>query len=144
VFQLFHTYVANISSKCFKSKSGVAASVLDACFMCFICLQTYVTRVTSGCFKSTSGVASMSSLFCCLTFASESPPPPGAGWASAASSPSSGCCCSHPLRLLAACMRVRSEGGVSWDSSRVGLDIKSARLIIARFVMTRYTNEPGA
>ena len=37
--------------KCF---SGVFASISDACFKCFICLQTYVASVASGCFKSRS------------------------------------------------------------------------------------------
>ena len=32
-FSCFHTYFASVSSGCFKSRSSVAASVLDACFM---------------------------------------------------------------------------------------------------------------
>jgi hypothetical protein len=45
----------------FQVFSDVFASVLNACFKCFICLQTYVTSVVSGCFKSKSGVPSPSS-----------------------------------------------------------------------------------
>jgi hypothetical protein len=98
LFQLFRTYVASVLSGCFKSRSSVAASVSDACFMCFICLQTYVASVASECFKSRSGVASLSSLVCCLPFALVSlPPPPGAGWAFTATSPSSRCWHSHLL-----------------------------------------------
>jgi hypothetical protein len=82
-------YVASVSFGCFKSRSAIAASVSDTCFMSFICLQTYVASVASGCFKSRLSVASLSSLFYCLTFVSVSPPPPpGAGWASAAPFPS--------------------------------------------------------
>jgi hypothetical protein len=90
VFQLFHTYVASVSSGYFKSRSGVAGSVSHACFMCFFCLQTYVVSITPGCFKSRSCVASLSSFFCCLTITSLSPPPPGAGYIRRPSS-SSGC-----------------------------------------------------
>jgi hypothetical protein len=36
--------------------SGVFASVLDACFKCFICLLLYVAMVASRYFKSRSGV----------------------------------------------------------------------------------------
>jgi hypothetical protein len=46
----------------FKCFSYVFASVSDACFKTFICLQTYVANVTSECFKYRSGVASPSSL----------------------------------------------------------------------------------
>jgi hypothetical protein len=35
----------------------VFTNILDACFMCFICLQMYVSNTASGCFKSRSGVA---------------------------------------------------------------------------------------
>jgi hypothetical protein len=54
--QVFHTHVSECLS-CFvrmlqvfhlnvsKNRSGVATSVSDACFMCFICLQTYVASV---------------------------------------------------------------------------------------------------
>jgi hypothetical protein len=86
--QVFHTHVSSI---------GVAACVLDACFMCFIYLHMYVASVVSGCFKNKPGVASLSLLFYCLTFASVSPPSPSAGWASAAPFPSSGCWRSHLL-----------------------------------------------
>jgi hypothetical protein len=41
----------------FQVFSGVFASVLDACFKCFICLQTHVANVSSGCFKSRLGLA---------------------------------------------------------------------------------------
>ena len=41
--------------------SDVFASVSDACFKCFICLQTYAASVASECFKSRSCVASPSS-----------------------------------------------------------------------------------
>jgi hypothetical protein len=44
--------------KCF---SGVFASVLDACFKCFICLQIYAVSVASKYFKSRSVVATPSS-----------------------------------------------------------------------------------
>jgi hypothetical protein len=77
-------YVASVSSEYFKNRSGVAASVLYACFMCFIYLQTYVASVVSIYFKSRSSIASLSSLLCYLAFASVSPPPPGTGWAFAA------------------------------------------------------------
>ena len=117
VFQLFGTYVASVSSGYFKSRSGVAASVSDACFMCSICLQTYVASVASECFKSRSGVASLSSLFCCLTFASVSPPPPpGASWASAALSPSSGCWRSHLLQFAG-----RVHASEKWRGREQGL-----------------------
>jgi hypothetical protein len=36
---------------------GVFASVLDACFKCFICLLLYVITVASRCFNTRSGVA---------------------------------------------------------------------------------------
>jgi hypothetical protein len=36
---------------------GFFASVSDACFKRFICLQTYVANALSGCFKSILGVA---------------------------------------------------------------------------------------
>jgi hypothetical protein len=48
-FQVFHVFFA---------------SVLDACFDCFIYLQTYVASVVSRCFKRRSGVASPSSPSC--------------------------------------------------------------------------------
>jgi len=35
---------------------GVFASVLDACFKCFICLLLYVVIIASGFFKNRSGV----------------------------------------------------------------------------------------
>ena len=65
MLHMFHTYVASVLSGCCvclaivsKCFSDVFASVSDACFKCFICLQTYVASVASGCFKSRSGVAS--------------------------------------------------------------------------------------
>jgi hypothetical protein len=36
---------------------GVFASVLDACFKCFIRLLVYVATIASGCFKSRLSVA---------------------------------------------------------------------------------------
>ena len=108
VFELFRTYVASVSFRCFKTRPGVAASVLYACSMCFIGLQTYVASVAFGCFKNRSGVASLSWLFCCLTFVSVSPPP-GASWASAAPRPLLDACVL--LQLLAACMHVRKRRG---------------------------------
>jgi hypothetical protein len=62
VFQLFRTYVASVSSGCFKSRSYVAASVSDACFMCIICLQIYVAKVDRM-------------LHLCLRFSAASPSP---------------------------------------------------------------------
>jgi hypothetical protein len=64
--------------------SGIFASVLDACFKCFICLQTYVASVASECFKSKLGIASLSSPFVAsprslllfATLAGHPPPPP--------------------------------------------------------------------
>jgi hypothetical protein len=111
VFQLFHTYVASISSGCYKSKYGIAASVSDACFMCFICLQTYVVNVVFECFKSRSSVASLFSLFCCLTFALVFLLLTSA-LACAAPSLSFGCWCSHLLPL------VHARRGVNVDSPR--------------------------
>jgi hypothetical protein len=52
VFPLDVTYVCND----FQMFLGVLASVLDACFKCFICLLLYVTIVVSGYFKSRLGV----------------------------------------------------------------------------------------
>jgi hypothetical protein len=43
----------------FKCFSGVFATVLDACFNCFICLQTYIASIASRCFKSRSDVANL-------------------------------------------------------------------------------------
>jgi hypothetical protein len=50
----------------FKVFLDVFTNVLDACFMCFICLQTYLSNVVSRCFKSRSGVAhvAMGSTYC--------------------------------------------------------------------------------
>jgi hypothetical protein len=70
MLHMFHTYVTSVLSRycvCFtmvlRRFSGVFASVSDACFKCFICLQImYVASVASGCFKSRSGVASPFSL----------------------------------------------------------------------------------
>jgi hypothetical protein len=63
-FQVFHTYVCecfictlHMFAMVFKCFSGTFASVLDACFKCFICLLLYVVIVASGCFKSRSSVA---------------------------------------------------------------------------------------
>jgi hypothetical protein len=41
----------------FQVFSGVFASVSEACFKCFICLQTYVANISSECFKVDRGVA---------------------------------------------------------------------------------------
>jgi hypothetical protein len=119
---VFHTHISSVSAvsyvccKCFiwmfQSGFSVATSVSDVWFMCFICLQTYVASVTSRCFKSRLSVVSLSSLFCCLIFASLSPPPLGVDWASAAPSPGPlidaglATCCSHLLQLLTMCMHV--------------------------------------
>ena len=87
MLQVFYLDVVYMVLKCF---SGVFASVSDACFKCFICLQTYVASVASGCFKSRSVLH--------LAPSSVSPPSLGASWASepeaqagAAPSPSSQC-----------------------------------------------------
>jgi hypothetical protein len=97
-------YVSGICCKCFiwmlcmfymvfKCFSYVFASVLDACFKCFICLQMYVASVTSRCFKSRSGVASRSLLaFNCLTSFSQC-------WL--ASEPETQVCAPPPLLLNA-------------------------------------------
>jgi hypothetical protein len=45
----------------FSSVSGFFASVSDAYFECFICLQMCAANVLSRCLKSRSGVASSSS-----------------------------------------------------------------------------------
>jgi hypothetical protein len=66
VFYLDIAYVYN-GFKCF---SGIFASVLDACFKCFIYFQMNVTIVASECFKTRSSVASPSSTFCCLALVS--------------------------------------------------------------------------
>jgi hypothetical protein len=41
VFHLFQIYVANVSSRCFKSRPGVAyiAIAIYTCFKCFICFR---------------------------------------------------------------------------------------------------------
>jgi hypothetical protein len=111
------------SSGCFKSKFGVAASLSDACFMCFICLQTYVASVVSGRFKSRSGVCisvftfllshlrlrvSSSSSRCRLGIGSPLPLL-DAGITT---------CYSHLRQLLTTCMHVRSRGDASGDSPR--------------------------
>jgi hypothetical protein len=58
---MFHTYVANVLSGylriCCNGFQVFHASVSDACFKCFICLQTYVANVSSECFKSRSAIA---------------------------------------------------------------------------------------
>jgi hypothetical protein len=60
VFYLFQTYVANVSFRCFKSRSGVAhvAMTIHTCFkrmfQVFRLFQTYVASVSFGCFKSRS------------------------------------------------------------------------------------------
>ena len=68
MLHMFHTYVVSVLSRCcvcftmvFKCVSCVFASVSDAFFKCFICLQTYIASVAYGCFKSRSGIASPSS-----------------------------------------------------------------------------------
>jgi hypothetical protein len=61
---MFETYVVSVLSGCCicflmacQVFSGVVASVLDACFKCFIYLQTYVVNVLSEYFQNRSGVA---------------------------------------------------------------------------------------
>jgi hypothetical protein len=61
---MFHAYVANVLLGCcvrvamvFKCFMCFFASVSDAYFKCFICLQMYVVNVSSGYFKNRSGVA---------------------------------------------------------------------------------------
>ena len=54
--QVFHLDVAYICNG-FQMFLEVFASVLDACFKCFICLLLYVATVASESFKSRSGVA---------------------------------------------------------------------------------------
>jgi hypothetical protein len=91
ILYMFHIYVCKcfiwmlrMLLQWFQVFSGVFASVSDACFKCFICLQTYVASVASECFKSRSDVASPSSPFatsprCLLLFlalAGHPPPPP--------------------------------------------------------------------
>ena len=64
MLDMFYTYVASVLSGCciyfamaFQVFSGVFASVSDACFKCFICLQMYVANVLFGSFRSRSSVA---------------------------------------------------------------------------------------
>jgi hypothetical protein len=65
MLHMFHTYVGSIFiwmlhmfCNGFSSVFQMFfASVSDACFNCFICLQTYVTNVSSRCFKTRSGGA---------------------------------------------------------------------------------------
>ena len=59
----FQTYVASVFAYVFTMISSVFASVSDACFKCFICLQTYVASVAFECFKSRLRIASPSSPF---------------------------------------------------------------------------------
>jgi hypothetical protein len=61
---MFHTYVAvfyldvaYVFSIVFKCFSDVFASVSNACFKCFICLQMYVASVAFEYFKSRLSVA---------------------------------------------------------------------------------------
>jgi hypothetical protein len=61
---MFHAYVAVVLFGCcvcflivFKCFSDVFASVSNACFKCFICLQMYVASVASEYFKIRLGVA---------------------------------------------------------------------------------------
>jgi hypothetical protein len=56
MLQVFYLDVAYVCND-FQVLLGVFASVLDACFKYFICLQTYVASIVSEYFKSTSGVA---------------------------------------------------------------------------------------
>jgi hypothetical protein len=82
-------YISHICCKCFYLDvayvlqwfGGVFASVLDACFKCFICLEIYVVSVASRCFKSRSDVASRS-LFAFGCLALMSPPSLDVSWAS--------------------------------------------------------------
>ena len=71
VFYLMLNMFAMVSSVL-----GVFASVLDACFKCFIGLKTYVASVASGCFESRLSVASSSSPSICLALVSHPPPTP--------------------------------------------------------------------
>jgi hypothetical protein len=81
-------YVSHICCKCFYLDVAyvlqwlgcVFASVLDACFKSFICLEIYVVSVASVCFKSRSGVASRS-LFAFGCLALMSPPSLDVSWA---------------------------------------------------------------
>ena len=57
VFYLNVAYVLQWFSSVFQV---FFATVSDACFKCFICLQPYVASVVSRCFESRSGVASPS------------------------------------------------------------------------------------
>ena len=54
--QIFHLDVAYVWNG-FQVFSRVFASVSDACFKCFICLQMLVANILSKCFKSRSGIA---------------------------------------------------------------------------------------
>jgi hypothetical protein len=56
MLQVFYVDVAYVCNN-FQVLSGIFASVSDACFKCFICLQMYDASVASGCFKSILGVA---------------------------------------------------------------------------------------
>jgi hypothetical protein len=59
MLHMLYTYVASVSSGCYVCLNGFSsvfksffASILDACFKCFIYILLYVASVTSGCFKS--------------------------------------------------------------------------------------------
>jgi hypothetical protein len=54
MLQVFYLDVAYVCNG-FQVFLGVFATVLYACFKCFICLQTYIASVESGCFKIRSG-----------------------------------------------------------------------------------------
>jgi hypothetical protein len=66
MFQVFQVYVANVSSGCFKSRSGVAHVVVAVhtsfkrMLQVFQLFQTYVANVLFGCFKSRSSVVYVS------------------------------------------------------------------------------------
>jgi hypothetical protein len=54
---VFYLDVAYVFVMTFQVFLVFFASISDACFKCFICLQTYVANASSGCFKSILGVA---------------------------------------------------------------------------------------
>ena len=66
MFEVFHLpsdicckcciWMLHIFAMTFQVFSDVFASVLDACFKCFICIKTYVANISFGCYKSRLGV----------------------------------------------------------------------------------------
>jgi hypothetical protein len=74
ILHMFHTYVASVfiwilhmfCNVFFQVFLGVFASVSDACFKCFICLQTHVVNIFSyRYFKSRSSVAHVAMWLIC-------------------------------------------------------------------------------